>query len=146
MSTLVRAPGPGRIRLRRLGGPLGTAAVVGLGALALRLRDPHQQGAWGLCPLKEITGWNCPFCGGLRAVNDLGHGQVADAAQSNLLFVASIPLLIAVWALWMRVGWTGRGVRISPAAARRIAVVLAVLAVVFTLYRNTPWGTVWYAA
>ena len=144
MSTLVRTPGPGRIRLRRLGGPLGTAAVVGLGALALRLRDPHQQGAWGVCPLKEITGWNCPFCGGLRAVNDLGHGQVADAAQSNLLFVASIPLLAYVFARWSAGRWRGQPWDPSDRAMNWSALTIVVVLTVFTVLRNVPAGA-WLA-
>lgn len=147
MATTARVPGLGRTRARRFAAPLGAAASVGVAALALRLRDPHQQGSWGLCPFKEITGWNCPLCGGLRAVNDLGHGQVAAAAHSNLLFVGLLlPVAVGVWALWLRRTWTGSVRQPSPAAVRAWTVALAVLAVAFTVYRNTPWGSAWRAA
>lgn len=130
-------------RVRRSAGPLATAAAVGLGTLALRLRDPHQHGSWGLCPFKAITGWNCPLCGGLRAVNDLGHGRIVEAAHSNLVFVGSIPLLVALWVLWMRRDWTGSPTRIHPRTARVAAFAVVVVLVAFTAYRNTPWGSAW---
>jgi hypothetical protein len=147
MATTARVPGLDRTRARRFAAPLGAAASVGVAALALRLRDPHQHGSWGFCPFKEITGWNCPLCGGLRAVNDLGHGQVTAAAHSNLLFVGLLlPVAVGAWALWLRRTWTGSARPPSPAAVRAWTVALAVLAVAFTVYRNTPWGSAWRAA
>jgi hypothetical protein len=142
MTTTARPPAGVR-RARRLAGPLATAAAVGLGTLALRVRDPHQHGSWGLCPFKAITGWNCPFCGGLRAVNDLGHGRIVEAAHSNLLFVGSIPLLVAVWVLWARRDWTGAPSRVPAGLARVAAIAVGVLLVAFAAYRNTPWGSAW---
>ena len=132
--------------MRRLRGPLGAAAAVGTAVLALHLRDPHQHGSWGLCPFKALTGWDCPGCGGLRAVNDLGNGQLAEAAHSNLLFVASLPLILGLWALWVRRSWTGERSRRPNVTFRPLAIAYAVLAVVFTVYRNTPWGSAWYVA
>jgi hypothetical protein len=147
MTTLARAPGPVGSRARRLRAPLATAAVIGLATLALRLRDPHQHGSWGLCPFKAITGWDCPLCGGLRSVNDLGHGRLLDAAHSNLLFVASIPVLVALWALWLRHRWTRHDRRRLPArAVRPLLVTATVVVLAFTVYRNTSWGSAWHVA
>jgi hypothetical protein len=147
MTTLARVPDPVGTRARRLGGPIGAAAAIGVATLALRLHDPHQQGSWGLCPFKAITGWDCPACGGLRAVNDLGHGQIVEAAHSNLVFVASVPLVLGLWLLWLRRGRTGEDSRLLPAAAVRPVVTLAAVALVlFTIYRNTPWGAAWHVA
>ena len=64
-----------------------------------------------------LTGTYCPACGGLRAVNDLTRGDVAGAASSNLVFVASLPLLAAWWLRSMLDGW--RGV-VRPVSARRV--------------------------
>jgi hypothetical protein len=147
MATSARVPDLGPSPARRLAAPLGVLASVGAAALALRLRDPHQQGSWGLCPFKEITGWNCPLCGGLRAVNDLGHGQVAEAAHSNLLFVGIfLPLAVAAWIFWLQGSWGRRRTSVPPALVRALTVALAVVAVAFTVYRNTPWGSAWRAA
>jgi hypothetical protein len=147
MTTLARVPDPVGTRARRLREPFGTAAALGLATSALLLRDPHRHGSWGLCPFKALTGWDCPFCGGLRSVNDLGHGRVLDAAHSNLFFVASIPVLAALWALWLRRAWTGPDRSRAPARlARPLLVAAAVLLLAFTVYRNTPWGSAWHVA
>lgn len=117
-----------------------TAAALGAGALALVVRDPHRH-TWVLCPFKALTGWDCPACGGLRAVNDLGTGRIVDAAHSNLLFVASLPLLAITWLLWTGRAWSGRPTRIAPGTTRWVLASYAVVAVAFTVLRNTPWGS-----
>jgi len=131
-----RLPAP-----RLVGRPLATAAVVGLATLALRLHDPHVTGSWGLCPLRALTGLDCPACGGLRAVNDLTHLRIVEAFHSNALLVALVPVLVAAWAWWAWQGAHGRSVR-GPSGARARALwwSLAGVAVAFTVFRNTPWG------
>ena len=147
MATLARAPALTGGRARRLRGPLGTAAAIGTAVLALHLRDPHQHASWGLCPFKALTGWDCPACGGLRAVNDLGNGQLLDAAHSNLLFVASLPLVLGLWLVWARRSWTGGdGPRLPSAAVRPLVLAATAITLIFTVYRNTPWGHAWFAA
>jgi len=146
MAVVARAPDLDGVRARRLRGPLAAAGGIGMATAALVLRDPHQHGSWGLCPFKALTGWDCPLCGGLRAVNDLGTGQVADAAHSNLFFVASIPLITGLWALWLWRAWTGSTRRLPGGLVRPLTIGYAVLLVAFTLYRNTPWGRPWYVA
>lgn len=136
-STLPVIEAAPRSRARRLAAPMGAAAVVALATLALRVRDPHVAGSWGLCPTKVLTGGDCPFCGGLRATNDLTHGDVAAAASSNLLFVLSIPLLVLAWFAWVR--RADRGETWHPGTRDRVwgVVALAVL-VAFTVVRNLP--------
>ncbi|RNM16005.1 DUF2752 domain-containing protein [Nocardioides pocheonensis] len=147
MATLARGPELDRAPVRRIGRPLAAAGAVATATLALRLRDPHVHGSWGFCPFKAITGWDCPLCGGLRAVNDLGHGQVGAAAHSNLLFVGLLlPVALVLWVAAVRRGWTGKGEPLSPRMINRLTLALAAVAVVFTVYRNTPWGSAWFAA
>jgi hypothetical protein len=147
MAVLARTPELDGVRARRLRRPLGAAAAIGVATLALQLRDPHQHASWGLCPFKAVTGWDCPACGGLRAVNDLGHGQLVDAAHSNLLLVASLPVVVLLWALWLRRSWTGAPPRRMPrSAVRPLVLVGTAVAIAFTVYRNTPWGSAWFAA
>ena len=119
------------------------AGGLGLATLALHLRDPHQAGSWGLCP-SALLGWWCPGCGGLRAVHDLTHLQVADAASSNLALVAAIPVFAAWFGWWLVRRWRG-GQRPVPVTTWLPLLVTAVTVVaVFTVLRNTAAGA-WLA-
>lgn len=146
MALVARVPDLHGARARRLRGPLAAATTAAAAALALQVHDPHEQGSWGLCPFKAITGWDCPMCGGLRSVNDLGHGQLAEAAHSNLLLVAALPVVVVLWALWVRRRWTGSTRKPPAAPVRPLLAGLTVVVVAFTIYRNTPWGTAWHVA
>ena len=128
-------------RARRLVPPLAAAAAVGGLTLALHIRDPHAQGSWGLCPFRALTGLDCPGCGGLRAVNDLGNLDVVSAASSNLLFVLAVPFLVALWVAWARRAWRDGG-PVGPPTRHRVLIgqVAVVLLVVFTVVRNLPFG------
>jgi len=131
-------------RSRRLQGPTLLAGGVLGASLLLHLRDPHQGGSYAYCPWLLLTGTYCPGCGGLRAVNDLTNGDLAAAASSNLLFVASLPVLVLWWASTVRDRWQGR---VRQVAARRhgmLAVVFLVVALVFAIVRNLPFGA-WLA-
>ena len=99
-------------------------------------------GSWGYCPWKLLTGLDCPGCGSLRAVNDLTNGHVVAAASSNLLFVVMVPVMIAMWVAWARRSWRGtsRAAR-SPSTTTVVWAAAVVVTVVFTVVRNTPWGS-----
>lgn len=134
-------PGPSGL-LSRLMAPLATAGSAAALSAALFVRDPHQQGSWGLCPFKALTGWNCPGCGGLRAVNDLTHGDLAAAAQSNLLFFALVPVAAVAWLLWFRRRLNSREPLLRGTSRRFVGYALVGAAVAFGVVRNTPWGQV----
>ncbi|MEO7069673.1 MAG: DUF2752 domain-containing protein [Nostocoides sp.] len=86
---------------RRLMGP-GTVGLAAAGlATALALRDPHVSGSWGYCPFLLLTGHPCPGCGGLRATNDLLHGELTAALSSNAYAVLSIAALAVLWTAWV---------------------------------------------
>lgn len=149
--TLLDAPDAGtdrsparRVRLRRVKPHLVLAGGVLVVSLALHLRDPHDQGSWGFCPWLVATGTSCPGCGGLRAVNDLTHGDVAAAASSNLLLVGTLPIVAALWARSLVQAWRGRR-RPLPNRVVGVASGLGVLAIVaFWIARNVPAGS-WLA-
>jgi hypothetical protein len=120
--------------------PLAVATGLLAWTAALRLRDPHVGGSWGYCPFLAVTGLPCPMCGGLRAVNNLTHGDVVGALSSNLLVVLALPLAVAFWLRWYQVasgrraGW---GFRLPRPAT--VWVWFGVL-VVFGVVRNLPFG------
>lgn len=90
-----------------------------------------------LCPFHAATGWECPLCGGLRAVEHLAHGDLVAALQSNVLVVVGIPLFLLWWA-----DWTVRSRRGVPARGIGRAGVIALIAVgvAFTVVRNLPFA------
>ncbi|HET8602737.1 MAG TPA: DUF2752 domain-containing protein [Marmoricola sp.] len=114
--------------------------------MALRLRDPHVGGSWGLCPLRLLTGLDCPACGGLRAVNDLTRLRLDAAFHSNALFVVAVPLLLAAWGWWLAQSRRGRPVaHLSRRRSRLLWWSVAAVTLAFTVFRNTPWGRAYWA-
>ncbi|WP_446664087.1 DUF2752 domain-containing protein [Flexivirga sp. B27] len=122
-------------------------ATGGAGALVLlHFHDPHQSGSYGFCPFLTITGWPCPLCGGLRAMNDLTRGQLGDALTSN---AAAVFILVAGAALIVR--WFVRRAKGEVQAVllntpKVATTIFAVAMVLFTVYRWTPWGHWLYQA
>jgi hypothetical protein len=117
---------------------LATAALAA--AVLLQVRDPHVHGSYGFCPWLALTGTACPLCGGLRAVHDLGRGDLLAAASGNLLLVASLPLVGVLWSRRLVDGWAGRAARHDD---RRLFLALgAGVAVVvgFWVLRNLPFA------
>lgn len=100
----------------RLRAPAWWAAGVAAATLVLHLRDPHDPGSYAFCPWLLLTGTYCPGCGGLRAVHDLSHGDVAEAASTNLLVVAFVPMAVALWGAWTWSRWRRRPLVLAPAA------------------------------
>jgi hypothetical protein len=140
MTTTVLPLRDERSRWRRVQAPVLVAVALLAASVALHVRDPHRSGSWGFCPWLALTGTYCPGCGGLRAVNDLTHGDVVAAASSNLLFVGSLPFLGVWWARRTVDGW--RGVRRHVDERRALLVTYGVLgaALLFWVVRNLPFG------
>ena len=130
-------------RLQRLAVPLAAGAVTALGTVALHVRDPHASGSWGYCPT-ALLGFSCPFCGSLRAVNDLSHLDLAAGASSNLLLVVAAPLVVAFWARRVVACWRGGAAMTPLRVPRPLWVAFVVVLTVFTVARNLPVGA-WLA-
>lgn len=121
------------------------AAGVALGVCALvNVVDPNQPGSLGLCPFKFVTGGlDCPGCGTLRATRALTRGDLALAADHNLVFVALVPLLLWGLAAWWR---HERGARPhAPRVPHRIALALGIALPLWWVVRNLPWFS-WLAS
>ncbi len=95
------------------------------------LADPHNTNSvYPLCPFKMLTGWNCPFCGGLRMTHDLLHGDLAASINDNVFLLVGIPALV---------GWVVMRRRLGRSALPVPAVLtIAVVAIVWTVLRNLP--------
>lgn len=99
-------------RTRPLAWIVGGAAVAGVAGLLLAF-PPGTAGSslYPPCPFRTLTGLDCPFCGGLRATHALLTGDIATAADRNIL----VPLL-ALAALVAGVAILTRRLRSRPAA------------------------------
>jgi hypothetical protein len=129
-------PHPNGVRCRRLLTAAGAGVALG-GALGyVTLVDPHRPSSvYPACPFRWLTGWNCPFCGGLRMTHDLLHGDLMAAIHDNVFALVGIPLL-AAWMLVRRA--RGKG---APPKAALLTVVVATIA--WTVLRNLP-AFPWY--
>jgi hypothetical protein len=137
----VAATARSRVELMRDPAIVGAAGLSA--ATLLHLRDPHGQGSYGYCPFLQLTGRPCPGCGGLRAVNDLTHGDIGAALSSNMLAVALVAVVGVAWLVWAMRRWRGEERQMIAMSPRTGLLVVAVF-VVFGIIRNTPWGA-WLA-
>lgn len=144
MSVVFAQPAVPATRGRRIIAPVATIGGLALATLALHLRDPHQHGSWGFCPLYATTGVYCPGCGGLRAVNDLTQGHVAAALSSNILVTLMIPVVVVMLAVWAVDRWRGVDRRVPWSRLRPLVVGLVTVMFVFAIARNTGAGA-WLA-
>jgi hypothetical protein len=90
------------------------AATTGL--VVLYFFDPATAGFYPVCPLHQLTGLQCPGCGGLRALHQLTHGHLAAAWRLNplviVLLAAGLGLGVREWArLGARRQWPGLAAR-----------------------------------
>ena len=126
--------------------PLGVGGLVLAATVYVALVDPNSPGHYVTCPLLATTGLYCAACGGLRAVHDLAHLDVAGAWRMNPLLVIALPLMVAAWVRW--VARASRALRPTAASDRRSArlawVVLVVLPV-YSVLRNVPALAPWLA-
>jgi hypothetical protein len=110
-----------------------SAAVLG----CLAVRDPNEPGLYPLCPFRALTGWDCPGCGTLRALHALTQGDLARAADHNVLLLAVLPFLAWRLVRWTRTRWSG-ATRPSGLAPPLVLYALLVVIVVFWVVRNLP--------
>lgn len=123
--------GPARLRAA----PVLVAGAALAAATALWFVDPNTH-RLALCPLHEITGLWCPFCGSTRASHALLHGQLGTALHDNALFVVALPLLVLLWWRWRSAALRPDSrVLPRPVFWAGLAVVLA-----FGVFRNLPAG------
>ena len=123
--------GPNTVSRDRVNTAAWTGAVLAGAFGYVGLVDPHNtNSAYPLCPFKWLTGWNCPFCGGLRMTHDLLHGDLVATINDNLFLLVGIPALAGWIVLRRRQG--------RPWLSAPLVVTVVVAAVVWTVTRNLP--------
>ncbi len=125
----------------RLRGARLPAALLAGGVAActyVAIVDPNGAGGYPACPLKVMTGIDCPGCGMTRAAFALMHGDLGRALDHNLVFVIALPFLLWAVARWATasMGWTLPS--IPRPSARWFGTGLALAVITFAVARNLP--------
>ncbi len=121
---------------------LPAVSLVGAGAAAgmVLLADPTSEGGFPLppCPIKMLSGFDCPGCGATRMIFHLLHGDFPAALHYNAVAVAFIPFFLWSWTAWVLARWRGRQVRTWEQWRWSPIVAISVLAV-WSVVRNLPF-------
>jgi len=122
--------------------PLGMFAGVVLGFAFLGASamvfffNPSTHAFYPICMFHQLTGLNCPGCGGTRALYALLHGHWQLALKDNALFV----VLLAAGSV--RGGWFAarriRGQQTGTFLPVNYLWALLVISVIFAVLRNLP--------
>lgn len=92
-----------------------------------------------MCPTRALLGLDCPFCGGLRAVYSVLHGDVPAALRYNAF--ALVLLFAGLWVVGARVRGTHTGrPDLYRAQLHRLLPVLYAAAVVWFVVRLLPFA------
>ena len=95
--------------LRSAGLLAGGLLLLGL-AYGLDIRIP--------CPFKTVTGFPCPGCGGMRALDAMLRGRIGEALSINPLSCLLIVAYVAA-CIWLSADWI-RGRNTFSNAVRRL--------------------------
>jgi Protein of unknown function (DUF2752) len=114
-----------------------TLGAVAVGAVAVVFFfNPAKNDFYPICVFHEMTGLNCPGCGGTRALYALLHGRWRLALKDNALFVFSLASLTVWSARFAFLKLRGRSAtfQFSP----QILWAFLAVAIVFAVLRNLP--------
>jgi hypothetical protein len=111
------------------------AAGLLAGSGVLYTFSPTEHRFYPICIFHALTGWQCPGCGGTRALYHLLHLHVGQALEYNALVTLLAPLALAWFVFWYATvvfrGYSP-GLRIS----RPVAVCLYLVTLFFAAARN----------
>ena len=139
---LTAEAGPRTVHTTRAGalaGPLGAAGAVAAATVLLHRTGGHDLGPLATCWFHAGTGLYCPFCGSLRGVAALSHGDVVAAMHDNAPVMLLLGVGVLIWGRWLVMALSGQ-IADQPRTGRRANVALAALFLAFMTYRNTPYG------
>lgn len=117
-----------------------TCACAGASAFLFAV-DPHRHAVYPQCLLYKATGLYCAGCGATRALYALLHGRVFEALRDNALFVAALPFLLGLLAVyfsnaWRKNAWPQQ--QISPRTLLVRASWIFLVMILFMIARNLP--------
>jgi len=134
----------------RPAGPVARWVIAGSVAVSsaflagyLYFVDPNvASNTYPQCPLKALTGIDCPGCGGLRATHSLVHGDLRGAIDHNIIAVVLVPMMAYMLLRWT-LGQFGKELPAIP-WPRWTSWALPLGLVLFTIVRNIPGTPLYY--
>ena len=113
------------------------AMAVGLlaGSGVLYTFSPTEHSFYPICVFHALTGWQCPGCGGTRALYHLLHLHVGQALQYNALVTVLAPIALAWFVFWYA-SVVFRGYSPNLRFSRPVAVCLYLVVLLFAVARN----------
>jgi len=124
---------------------LGVTIIVILAIVYYRY-DPSKYGLFPKCPFYSLTGYNCPGCGSQRAIYNLLHGNIKQAANYNLLLVLSLPLLAVHFFYKIKSAILQKDIRLKMLYHPLTPKIIFAVVVIFWIARNIPAGPFSYLA
>lgn len=106
------------------------AALVA--AVVIYHHPPDQSRWYPPCVFKKLSGFDCPGCGSTRACYHLLHGDIAKAADHNILLLVFLPVVI----IGLISFFTGAWQELWDQLNKPLVVLWIVL--IFWLLRNIP--------
>lgn len=75
-------------------------AILTIGCILYYYIDPAEYSFIPKCPVKIITGFDCPGCGFQRALHASLHGNFKEAINYNLFLIVAVPLTVLWWLIY----------------------------------------------
>lgn len=76
-------------------------SLILIAGLALYVFNPANYWFWPKCPIKLLTGLNCPACGIQRFIHALINGHFATAITYNYYLVYALPYALALTGIYL---------------------------------------------
>lgn len=77
--------------------------IITMAGIFYYFADPQKTVVMPKCPMRMLTGWQCPSCGAQRALHELLHGNLIRAISYNFFFIIAVPFLcVTVYAIYMK--------------------------------------------
>lgn len=111
------------------------AAGLLAGSGVLYTFSPTEHHFYPICLFHALTGWQCPGCGGTRALYQLLHLNVGQALHYNALVTLLAPLAL-VWFIFWYSSIVLRGQSPTLRISRPVAVCLYLVVLFFAAARN----------
>ncbi|MGJ1384952.1 DUF2752 domain-containing protein [Sphingobacterium spiritivorum] len=102
-----------------------------------RTYDPQEYALFPKCPVKSLTGFDCPGCGSQRAIHAILHGNFKAAFAFNPFFFFAVPYLFLNLYFITRPSLTAQQFKWrNRLYGYRAMILLSISIIVFTILRN----------